>query len=55
MPAGFSKVTGRIEVKSSASDSEISRLQQSASRYCPVLDDLRQPVEVELELVRVGK
>lgn len=53
--AGFSHITGRIEVKSSASDSELSRLQQSVNQHCPVLDDLKQPVEVELELVRVGK
>ena len=50
--AGFSHVTGEIEVETSASDDDLERLRQAVNQHCPVLDDLRQPVSVELNLVR---
>ena len=50
--AGFTHVWGTIKVKSTATDDEIEKLRQTVNRHCPVLDDLRHPVDVELELVR---
>ena len=50
--AGFSHITGEIKVQTSASDQELERLRQAVNQHCPVLDDLRNPVSVELNLVR---
>ena len=51
-PAGFSEIVGTIEVVSDATDDDIERLRTAVNRHCPVLDDLRKPVKVELELKR---
>ena len=51
--AGFSEVVGEIQIESEASDEDIDRLRQTVNRHCPVLDDLRKPVKVELEVKRV--
>ena len=50
--AGFSEVYGEINIVSNASDKDIERLQQAVNRHCPVLDDLRKPLKVELDLKR---
>jgi uncharacterized OsmC-like protein len=50
--AGFSHITGEINVRSSATDTELEQLRQAVNRHCPVLDDLRHPVSVELKLLR---
>ena len=50
--AGFSHITGEIKVQTSASDQELERLREAVNQHCPVLDDLRNPVSVDLELVR---
>ena len=50
--AGFSEVYGEIRIESDASDDDIERLREAVNRHCPVLDDLRKPVKVELELKR---
>ena len=50
--AGFSEVYGEINIVSNASDADIERLRQTVNRHCPVLDDLRKPLKVELELKR---
>ena len=50
--AGFSHITGEIKVQTSASDQELERLREAVNQHCPVLDDLRNPVSVELDLVR---
>ena len=50
--AGFSHITGEIKVETKASDEELGRLREAVNQYCPVLDDLRQPVSVQLDLVR---
>ena len=50
--AGFSHITGEIKVQTSASDQELERLREAVNQHCPVLDDLRNPVSVELNLVR---
>ncbi len=51
--AGFSHISGTIKAVTPASDEELERLRQAVNQHCPVLDDMRRPVEVELTLVRV--
>ena len=50
--AGFSEVFGEIKIVSNASDEDLEKLRQTVNRHCPVLDDLRKPLKVELELSR---
>ncbi|MBX2867654.1 MAG: OsmC family protein [Acidiferrobacterales bacterium] len=52
IPAGFSEVIGTIDIVSSASDEDLERLRLAVNRHCPVLDDLRKPMKVDLELKR---
>ena len=40
----------RIENIRSRFDADLARLQETVDRHCPVLDDLRRPVPVNLEL-----
>ena len=47
---GFSEVRGTVTIRASASDADLARLQEAVDRHCPVLDDLRRPVPVNLEL-----
>ena len=51
--AGFTRIEGQILVKSNASNEELDRLRQAVNKHCPILDDLREPVEVELKLKRI--
>lgn len=53
--AGFSEIYGDINIESNASDEDIERLRQAVNRHCPVLDDLRKPLKVELDIKRTGK
>ena len=53
--AGFSEIYGEIKITSDASDKDIARLQQQVNRHCPVLDDLRKPLPVKLEIKRIGR
>ena len=50
--AGFSEVYGEIKIESDASDEDIERLREAVNLHCPVLDDLRKPVKVELSIRR---
>ncbi|OED36131.1 hypothetical protein AB833_28320 [Chromatiales bacterium (ex Bugula neritina AB1)] len=52
-PAGFSEIYGTIAIESEASDDDIERLRQAVNRHCPVLDDIRRPVSVDLKIERV--
>jgi len=52
-PAGFSEIYGTIAIESNASDDDIERLRQTVNRHCPVLDDIRRPVSVDLKVERV--
>lgn len=54
-PAGFSEIYGEIKIESDASDEDIERLRDAVNRHCPVLDDLRKPLKVELEIKRTNK
>jgi len=53
-PAGFSEILGTIAIESDASDDDIERLRQAVNRHCPVLDDIRRPVSVDLKVERVS-
>jgi len=52
-PAGFSEIVGTISIESDASDEDIERLRQAVNRHCPVLDDIRRPVSVDLKIKRI--
>ncbi|MCY3769310.1 MAG: OsmC family protein [Gammaproteobacteria bacterium] len=54
-PAGFSEINGTVSLTSNATQEEIERLRQAVNRHCPVLDDLRKPVPVNLQVQRVEK
>ena len=51
-PAGFQRIEGTIYLDSAADDATLTSLQETVDRHCPVLDDLRRPVEVRLRAVR---
>jgi uncharacterized OsmC-like protein len=46
--AGFQHIVGTVVVGSPAGDADIERLKRAADLHCPVLDDLRTPIPVEL-------
>jgi putative redox protein len=46
--AGFQQIVGTVIVDSPASDIDIERLKGTVDLHCPVLDDLRAPIPVEL-------
>ncbi len=50
--AGFQQVRGIVHLDSSASDADLDRLRNTVEQHCPVLDDLRRPVDVEIEMRR---
>jgi len=52
--AGFSEIYGEIKIESDASNEDIERLRVAVNRHCPVLDDLRKPLKVELEIKRTN-
>jgi putative redox protein len=47
---GFTGVQGTVTLKSPASQAELKKLKEVVDAHCPVLDMLRAPVPVELEL-----
>lgn len=54
-PPGFSEINGTISLTSDATEEDIERLRQAVNRHCPVLDDLRKPVPVNLQIKLVEK
>ena len=50
IPAGFQKITGTVTISSPASEDDIIRLQKIVDQHCPVLDDLRRPLDVSLNI-----
>ncbi|MDH3637090.1 MAG: OsmC family protein [Gammaproteobacteria bacterium] len=52
IPPGFQEIRGVINIKSSASDERIEELRRMVNDRCPVLDDLRTPIAVHMELER---
>lgn len=53
--AGFQEVRGTVFLDSSADDADLERLRDAVERHCPVLDDLRRPVDVEIKMCRDPK
>jgi uncharacterized OsmC-like protein len=51
--SGFTGVRGTVTLKSSASKEELAKLKEIVDAHCPVLDILRAPVPVELELAAI--
>lgn len=54
VPAGFTAITGTVHVESAATAEEIARLRDVVDAHCPVLDDLKRPVAVNLELAHAS-
>lgn len=48
--AGFLEVRGMVTLDTPANDTDVERLRQMVERHCPVLDDLRSPVPVSMEV-----
>jgi putative redox protein len=48
--AGFNNVRGTVNLKSSASAADLAKLKDVVDAHCPVLDILRAPVPVDLQL-----
>src|SRR6185437_1192625 len=47
---GFTRVQGVVTLKSSASQEQLAKLKAVVDAHCPVLDILRAPVPVRLDL-----
>ena len=52
IPAGFTNIVGQIFIQSDATEEELELLRQRVDQYCPVLDDLRRPVDVSFSIKR---
>ncbi len=52
--SGFQNIVGTVEIESPASDAEVTRLREIVDAHCPVLDDLRRPVDVTLNVKRIN-
>ena len=50
IPAGFINIEGKVFIQSDATEEELERLRQRVDQHCPVLDDLKRPVEVSCSL-----
>jgi len=50
IPAGFNNIVGQIFIQSDATEEELELLRQRVDQHCPVLDDLRRPVEVSCSI-----
>lgn len=48
---GFVEVRGTVTLDTPASDADVERLRQMVEKHCPVLDALRNPVTVTMEVV----
>ena len=52
IPAGFTKIEGKIFIQSDATEEDLELLRERVDQHCPVLDDLKRPVEVRFSLER---
>jgi putative redox protein len=48
--AGFNDVRGTVNLKSSAPPADLAKLKEVVDAHCPVLDILRAPVPVDIQL-----
>ena len=53
VPAGFTNISGTVFIQSKASKSDLELLQKRVDKYCPVLDDLKRPVDVNLTVEKL--
>ena len=53
VPEGFASITGTVFIQSEASKSDLELLQKRVDKYCPVLDDLKRPVDVNLSVEKL--
>jgi putative redox protein len=51
--AGFTNISGVVELKSAAGPEELARLKQVVDAHCPVLHILNAPVPVDLRLADI--
>jgi putative redox protein len=49
-PAGFSSIEGKVLIQSDASDKDLELLKRRVDQHCPVLDDLKRPLEVRFSI-----
>ena len=47
---GYQKISGTVRLESSASDEQLEMLRNAVNAHCPVLDIIRNPVPVTLDL-----
>ncbi len=52
VPVGFTQIRMRLEISSTASQSELDRLRELTERYCVVYQTLRSGPPIEMKLVR---
>ena len=52
VPAGFTNIVGQIFIQSDATEQDLNLLKQRVDQHCPVLDDLKRPVDVSFSLKR---
>ena len=53
VPAGFCKIEGKVFIQSPANASDLEILKQQVDRHCPVLDDLKRPVDVTFTVKKI--
>ena len=53
-PAGFTSIEGKVFVQTDASEEELELLQRRVDQHCPVLDDLKRPLEVSFSLNKLS-
>lgn len=53
IPAGFSSIEGEVIIDSPATKEDLELLKKQVDRYCPVLDDLKRPVQVNIDVKKM--
>ena len=53
VPAGFVTINGEVTIQSPATNEELELLKKQVDRYCPVLDDLKRPVQVNIDMKKM--
>ena len=50
IPAGFTGIEGKVFIQSDASEEDLELLKRWVDQHCPVLDDLKRPLEVRFSI-----
>ena len=53
VPAGFIAINGEVTIQSPATKEDLELLKKRVDRYCPVLDDLKRPVQVNIDMKKM--